>query len=50
VGGFGGYAEFLEAIRNPAHPEHLAMQEWIGGTFDPEAFDLAAVNQALQRS
>jgi len=23
------------------------MLEWVGGSFDPEAFDLAAVNRAL---
>ena len=25
VGGEGGYDEFLEAIRNPRHPEHQKM-------------------------
>lgn len=49
VGGIWGYPEFLEAIHNPEHPEHEAMLEWIGGAFDPEAFDLEAVNQALRR-
>jgi hypothetical protein len=42
-----GYREFLRAIRNPAHKEHAAMLEWVGGSFDPEAFDLALVNRAL---
>jgi hypothetical protein len=49
VGGVWGYEEFLEAIRDPDHPEHERYIEWIGGEFDPEAFDLEAVNAALRR-
>jgi len=39
----------LEAIRDPEHPEHEEMLEWIGDGFDPEAFDLDEVNVELQR-
>lgn len=46
-GGPPGYAEFLRAISDPRHAEHAAMLEWVGGAFDPEAFDIAAVNRAL---
>ena len=46
-GGPPGYQNFLEAIRDPGHEEHDAMLEWVGGSFDAEAFDLAAVNRAL---
>jgi hypothetical protein len=46
-GGAWGYAEFLEAIQTPSHPEHKSMLEWIGSEFDPEAFDLTEVNEAL---
>jgi hypothetical protein len=49
VGGIWGYADFLAAIRDPEHREHKELLEWIGGAFDPEAFDLEAVNAALQR-
>ncbi len=49
VGGTWGYVEFLEAIRNPEHEEHESYLEWIGGEFDPEAFDLDAVNKELRR-
>jgi hypothetical protein len=42
-GGPGGYAEFLDAIRDPSHPEHGSMLEWAGGRFDPEEFDIASV-------
>ncbi len=31
VGGIGRYEHFLEAIANPAHPEHDDFTEWIGG-------------------
>ena len=48
-GGVWGYVSFLEAIHDPEHPEHEEMLEWIGGEFDPEAFDLDEVNVELQR-
>jgi hypothetical protein len=43
-----GYADFLEAIHDPKHPEHDEMLEWVGGEFDPDAFDLEEVNTELQ--
>lgn len=49
VGGVWGYAEFVEAITDPNHPDHADMLEWVGDDFDPEAFDLAEINEALQR-
>jgi hypothetical protein len=49
VGGVWGYEAFLEAIRNRRHPEHDEYLTWIGGQFDPEAFDLEAVNAQLRR-
>ena len=48
VGGLPGYENFLEAIGDPGHPEHNEFSEWIGGTFDPEAFDVHEVNQRLR--
>ncbi len=48
-GGIGGYADFLEAIQDPDHPEHDDMRAWIGGSFDPEAFDGDGVNRRLKR-
>jgi hypothetical protein len=47
IGGVWGYAEFLEAIHDPEHPEHDDMLEWVGDDFDPEAFDLDEVNHYL---
>ncbi len=46
-GGPWGYGDFLEAVQDPQHPEHEERREWIGGDFDPEAFDLEAVNRRL---
>lgn len=42
-GGVGGYEDVLVAIRNPKHPDHKERREWIGGSFDPNAFDPASV-------
>ena len=48
VGGVWGYASFLETIGDPDHPEHDEMLEWVGGDFDPEAFDAEATTKALK--
>ena len=48
-GGIWGYASFLEAIRDPEHPEHDEMLEWVGSEFDPDAFDLDEINRELPR-
>lgn len=48
VGGIWGYQHFLEAIADPKHPEHEELLEWVGGTFDAEAFDLAETNARLR--
>lgn len=48
-GGVWGYESLLEALSDPDHPDHEDMLEWVGGRLDPEAFDLEAVNQELQR-
>jgi hypothetical protein len=51
VGGIWGYMTFLEAVSDPAHPEHDSMLEWATGDtehpFDSEHFDLATVNEML---
>jgi hypothetical protein len=49
AGGVWGYATFLEAINDPSHEEHEMYLEWIGGGFDPEAFNLDAVNAWLRQ-
>ena len=48
VGSVTGYINFLEAIADPKHPEHQDMLTWIGGAFDPNGFDLNAINRTLR--
>lgn len=42
-GGPWGYAELLATIADPAHEEHESTLRWLGGRFDPEAFDARQV-------
>ena len=39
VGGPAGYAHFLKAMETASHPEHEMLQDWVGGSFDPDWFD-----------
>jgi hypothetical protein len=48
-GGPWGYANFLEAIRDPKHEDHDDLQEWIGGKFDSEAFDPWKISKYRRR-
>jgi len=48
VGGVWGYADFLEVLADPEDPQYEEMLEWVGGEFDPEAFDLETVNKRLK--
>jgi hypothetical protein len=50
VGGIFGYADFLEAWRNPLHEDHHDMRKWVGRKFDPEDFDLDHNNKAIARA
>ena len=47
-GGPWGYEHLLEVLRDPKHEEYDEMREWIGGDFDPEAFDLNEINRTLK--
>jgi hypothetical protein len=49
VGGVYGYEEFLEAIKDPKHESHDDLLDWIGGSFDPEEFDVDKVNRELRK-
>lgn len=48
-GGPHGYAELLEILADPGHPERDERLGWLGGPFDPEAFDREAVTKRLKR-
>lgn len=49
VGGPRGYRELLDAMADPAHPEHAGMHEWLGRLIDPEAFDASLATTLLRR-
>ena len=46
-GGIPGYEELIEARRNPKRRGARELLKWAGKGWDPEAFDLAALNKAL---
>jgi Plasmid pRiA4b ORF-3-like protein len=52
-GGIWGYEELVEILADPRHPEHEERLEWLGlddaGQFDPAAFNVDEVNQALTK-
>jgi hypothetical protein len=48
-GGVYGYGHLLHVLADPSHEEHEDLMTWMGGPFDPTAFDLAAINAELQR-
>ncbi len=48
-GGIWGYEEMVQIMADPNHPEYEERLEWLGEEFDPEAFDLDAVNQLLSK-
>ena len=47
-GGVYGYAEMLQVLADPNHPDHDMYLEWLGGEWDAEAFDLELTNRILQ--
>ena len=49
TGGLWGYYDKLEALKDPKHPEHEDMLEWMGKEFDPDFFDIKFVNKELAR-
>ncbi len=48
-GGLGGYTDLLATLRRGRGEEYRDLLAWLGGPFDPGAFDLAATNRALRR-
>ncbi len=47
-GGIWGYAELLQILSNPQHPEYESYIEWLDEDFDPEDFDIDYVNKLLR--
>ncbi|PND57513.1 hypothetical protein CRM90_10905 [Mycobacterium sp. ENV421] len=46
-GGPGGYAQLLNAVADPAHPDHERLRAWIGNRLRP--FDLVVTDQRVRR-
>lgn len=46
-GGIPGFYNLLEAIGDPEHEEHEELLDWVGGSFDPDAFSVDEVNRRL---
>ncbi|MDR1625395.1 MAG: plasmid pRiA4b ORF-3 family protein [Spirochaetia bacterium] len=47
-GGVGGYEDILEALKAPDRKKHRELLDWLG-KYDPEAFDMDAVNEIFQK-
>jgi hypothetical protein len=46
-GGIWGYEDLLERLEDPEDPEYEDLLDWVGADFDPEAFNVNAVNRQL---
>ncbi len=46
-GGPPGYAHLLEVLTDPSYEEYADLKQWVGRGFDPEKFNLAAVNKKV---
>lgn len=46
-GGIPGFYNLLEAIGDPEHEEHQELLDWVGGSFDADAFSVDDVNRRL---
>jgi hypothetical protein len=49
VGGVSGYEQFLDVIFDPGHEDFEHFRDWAGASFQPEEFDVQAVNLELSR-
>ena len=48
-GGTWGYDNLIKIMRNPKHKEHNSMKEWLGGSLNPDAFEIEKVNTGLRK-
>jgi len=47
-GGIWGYQDKLVILADEDHPEHMDILDGMGDDFDPDAFDIKAVNEQLK--
>jgi hypothetical protein len=47
-GGIPGFYQLLEALADPAHPDHAFLKQW-AGEYDPDTFDPLPIKYALGR-
>jgi|GEM_PF-607569 len=50
IGGPPGYEDFLAGLADPKHEMHEDYIEWIGGSYDPEAFDAKKASARLAQA
>ena len=48
-GGMSGYRELLKILKKPAHPEYNSWRKWLPRDFDPDHYNIRAVNKELSR-
>lgn len=49
-GGVPGYEDLLRVLADRRDPEHKSTLRWVGGAFDPEAFEASAINGSFHRT
>lgn len=49
-GGPFGYQKKLEIVNEPEHEEYGEVRDWLGNDFDPDEFDIEAMNESLAES
>jgi hypothetical protein len=42
-GGLGGYSDLLAVLADPSHAAYESKLQWVGGSFDPEQFDVQEI-------
>ncbi len=48
-GGIWGYEDLLNVISDKKHEDYKDMMRWLGGKFDPEEFNINAINKELKK-
>jgi hypothetical protein len=46
-GGPHAYDDLMRVLKNPKHKDYAEMRDWVGGRFNPEAFDMEEINKRL---